>query len=203
MRRENPLWIIRPPFSQLRTGCSTHQLEWCVAVMRHFYTYCSLCICSVRHSLQVPDTNVSTHREANALHGCSSQFYVMLYFWTQTLRPTRGVMVPDQTSLERAWCDSDRPLSLRPTDWSFTHNNLHGNQSSCLSNCLLTVSPSAWCESGGCLGDNPRESAGVSDLYQGQRSLLFVSFYPDLPAVYLHSYLPSKKTKALFLLSNL
>ena len=90
-----------------------------------------------------------------------------------------------------------RPLCLCPTDWSFTHNNLHGNRSGCRGNCLLTVNPSAWCESGGCLGDNLRQEAGVSDLCQGQPSPLPLSSSLRHSVAYICSSHPLKVNNTL------
>lgn len=157
-------------FSQMRTDCSIPQLG--VLTLGFPVICCSNMVCSL-FSVHLHRQSQTTSRWVRV----QTQMWLSEYViytdrkhcsWTFSLllcnvlfplmnMMSGGWIVPCQTSHVKAECDSDRPLSLCPTDWSFTHNNLHGNQSSCRGNCLLTVSPSAWCESGGCLGDNLRE----------------------------------------------
>lgn len=156
----------------LRTYCSKPLYQCaCILIamylyavaMWHFNTYSSPDIYSGNHEQLV--CRSSHYRHNKRMHcRCRQKILNILSAWACDYFISidkGGVWRLDSYLLHKSCEGTIRyrqdPLGLCPTNWSFTPNSLHGNQSGCRGNCLLTVSPSAWCESGGCLGDKLRE----------------------------------------------
>lgn len=166
--RGNQLWIMPPPFLRWEqtvqypdSVCLYSDFQRCAAVMwhvsfMHSFPYNYSVSCELQTQIWLNEYIIHADR-LNTVPESSRCVYVTFYCHSSTRWFGRL-----NSSLSDKLCESTMQIgqtsqSVSHTDWSFTHNNLHGNPSSCHGNCLLTVSPSAWCESGGFLGDNLRE----------------------------------------------